>query len=316
MDIKELIEILDTEYTVDDYIDQLKNLNINCTKKELDLFMRSSDMRSNNKFNALFDKSKLSALELLNKSINNSNFNPENVLKTDYLMCLWKENKIIYELDNDFVSALIETEIDEIPTQIFSYVPCNQMVINLTGGGLLIDINKKFNYITLNIITLTTTNIKNAGYGYGLYSISFDSRKEYITPNSITKFKNIDKIIYSFLMYISNPTPGDISKDNKSYKYTSKYDNKSMNINKWNIGFRYGNTVRALKKENKNNNRKVSINMYKKHASPRPHIRKGHWHAYKVGEGRKKVIVKWIAPILVNSKDTKDIIPTIQKVVL
>ena len=117
-------------------------------------------------------------------------------------------------------------------------------------------------------------------------------------------------------MYISNPTPGDISKDNKSYKYTSKYDNKSMNINKWNIGFRYGNTIRALKKENKNNSRKVSINMYKKHASPRPHIRKGHWHTYKVGEGRKKVIVKWIAPILVNSKDTKDIIPTIQKVVL
>lgn len=312
MDFKELVDILDTEYQVDDYIDQLKNLNINCTKKELDLFMRSSNMRSNIKFSALFDKTKLNVLDMINKNTNN-NCKPEYILKTDYLMCLWKQNKIIYELDDDFVNALINTELDKIPIQIFDTVPYNQMVINLAGGALLIDINKKFKLYTINVITLTRINT-DIDIGYGLYSISFDSRKEYIVPKSITKFKNIDKVIYSFIMYISNPTPGDITKDTKSYKYISRYDNKSVSINKWKVGYRYGSKVRSLK--NNNITKKVSINMYKKHASPRPHMRKGHWHKYKTGQGRKNIIVKWVAPILVCGESNNDLIPTAQKVTL
>ena len=36
------------------------------------------------------------------------------------------------------------------------------------------------------------------------------------------------------------------------------------------------------------------------HASPRAHWRKGHWHNFRYGPGRKELKLKWIEPIFVN----------------
>lgn len=39
------------------------------------------------------------------------------------------------------------------------------------------------------------------------------------------------------------------------------------------------------------------------HASPRPHIRRAHWHTYRVGPGREQSQLKWLPPIPVNVDD-------------
>lgn len=39
------------------------------------------------------------------------------------------------------------------------------------------------------------------------------------------------------------------------------------------------------------------------HKGPRPHIRKAHWHSFRVGPGRKHVVLKWLAPIAVAMRD-------------
>ena len=36
------------------------------------------------------------------------------------------------------------------------------------------------------------------------------------------------------------------------------------------------------------------------HASPRAHWRRGHWHGYRYGEGRKTLKSKWVQPVYVN----------------
>jgi hypothetical protein len=36
-------------------------------------------------------------------------------------------------------------------------------------------------------------------------------------------------------------------------------------------------------------------------ARPRAHIRRAHWHTFRVGEGRRGVKVKWVAPIPVKA---------------
>jgi len=38
------------------------------------------------------------------------------------------------------------------------------------------------------------------------------------------------------------------------------------------------------------------------HASPRAHWRRGHWHGYRYGEGRKTLRRKWVQPVYVNSQ--------------
>lgn len=47
--------------------------------------------------------------------------------------------------------------------------------------------------------------------------------------------------------------------------------------------------------------------------SPRPHVRRAHWHTYRVGQGRTDAIIKWLPPIPINI-ESGDIVPTIHEV--
>ena len=35
--------------------------------------------------------------------------------------------------------------------------------------------------------------------------------------------------------------------------------------------------------------------------SPRAHMRRAHWQRYRVGPGRKEIVLKWIEPVFVGS---------------
>lgn len=50
------------------------------------------------------------------------------------------------------------------------------------------------------------------------------------------------------------------------------------------------------------------------HRPPATHVRRAHWHTFRVGEGRKKIQIKWLAPIVVNADGEKKNIVTINKV--
>lgn len=50
------------------------------------------------------------------------------------------------------------------------------------------------------------------------------------------------------------------------------------------------------------------------HRSPVTHVRRAHWHTFRVGEGRKKIQVKWLAPVVVNADGEQKNIITINKV--
>lgn len=41
--------------------------------------------------------------------------------------------------------------------------------------------------------------------------------------------------------------------------------------------------------------------------SPTPHLRRAHWHTYKVGPGRQQSVVKWLHPVLVGAKESADV---------
>lgn len=76
-------------------------------------------------------------------------------------------------------------------------------------------------------------------------------------------------------------------------------------IRKWDVGVRIGNAVRAY--------RKAAVAHEKPggtHASPRPHMRRGHWHNFWMGAksdpASRKLVLKWVAPTFanVNGEDT------------
>lgn len=48
--------------------------------------------------------------------------------------------------------------------------------------------------------------------------------------------------------------------------------------------------------------------------APRPHIRRAHWHTYRIGEGRTGITLKWVPPVLVGGKGLEDLPATIRAV--
>jgi len=58
--------------------------------------------------------------------------------------------------------------------------------------------------------------------------------------------------------------------------------------------------VRWLGKNFSNNRTKSCAGSGGSHASPRAHWRRGHWHGYRYGEGRKILKRKWVQPVYVN----------------
>lgn len=78
----------------------------------------------------------------------------------------------------------------------------------------------------------------------------------------------------------------------------------------WNVGVRIGTAIRRYRNENllaDTNETEYSGT----HASPRPHIRRAHFHHFWAGpkQGERYLILKWLPPIPVNVDD--DILPAV-----
>ncbi len=90
----------------------------------------------------------------------------------------------------------------------------------------------------------------------------------------------------------------------------------------WNVGQRIGSTIRRYRntevlrqgvgKKTDLENKKDGEEILKKKASPRPHLRRAHWHSFWKGprDGNRELIVHWIppTPIGVNKDDDHPIV--------
>ena len=94
------------------------------------------------------------------------------------------------------------------------------------------------------------------------------------------------RLILTLMAYISSDEP-DVKDKGKQY-YTVKRRDRTIptSVRFWDVGYRYF-TERKAKPS-------VSTGNPASHASPRPHIRRGHWHTYRCGPGRTQVKIRWI----------------------
>jgi hypothetical protein len=85
----------------------------------------------------------------------------------------------------------------------------------------------------------------------------------------------------------------------------------------WEVGYRIGATIRAGQ-ANTHDHRPVHGSEERIHSSPRPHLRKAHYHHFWTGplKGERKLIVRWLHPILVAAGENEDpgIVPTVHRV--
>jgi hypothetical protein len=80
----------------------------------------------------------------------------------------------------------------------------------------------------------------------------------------------------------------------------------ASNATEWDVGYRIGASLRLARHE-------PSEPGDGHHASPRPHIRRAHWHSYWTGPraGERRIVLKWLPPIPIGAGE---IVPTIHEV--
>ena len=82
----------------------------------------------------------------------------------------------------------------------------------------------------------------------------------------------------------------------------------------WEVGYRLGAALRAALAGHE-----ASTGSSGDHASPRPHVRRAHWHSFWVGQKdlpeTRSVVLKWLPPIPVNVQDVGGLTPTVRDVV-
>lgn len=63
-----------------------------------------------------------------------------------------------------------------------------------------------------------------------------------------------------------------------------------------------GQRERVVAKDTDEDTTDSSVSSLRKYKN-RPHVRRAHWHHYWVGEGRSKIVLRWINTTLVNAND-------------
>jgi hypothetical protein len=130
----------------------------------------------------------------------------------------------------------------------------------------------------------------------GIVLSNFDSVVS-VTEYNSPVFKELIIFTMHFLMFLSSKTK-DIVKD-PTYKIPKVYGKEFREIEKWNVGFYYGEKIRSIEKRTRLYEGIAAIAEQKNR--PRPHVRRAHWHNYWCGSGIDKYLeLKWIEPTYCN----------------
>ena len=94
-------------------------------------------------------------------------------------------------------------------------------------------------------------------------------------------------------------------------KRPHRTNGKPMNIRQWEVGYRISTPF--LAEAHSLSDAASMPDEASTGISPRPHIRRAHWHHYWAGPGKTQLIVKWLEPVWVNGS-SEDIIAVEHKV--
>ena len=255
----------------------------------------------------------------------------------------WRLSKEVYVIDHDLKELLFEDPTDiEIPCEILLQLPYYSFYVEVPDL-ILEDAKYHGFFVTLeNDINngdkeLRFVFIKENGayWGYPIHieeGTIYNSMKRTMEQCSeqLLKHTKLEQRFFQneenqkklslfmgqclqLVLYIlaqnaditPDPEQATITKRGKTIK------DKYSEIRKWDVGFRIGNELRK---------QKFVQSDYQggTHNSPRPHIRRGHWHHFWTGpkndQSQRKLILKWLSPMAIAVGDGEDSPVVIHKV--
>lgn len=250
-------------------------------------------------------------------------------LSTLSAVLAWRRTKTIYKFDATLAEALLSQPLEgDLPDSLLMRLPEWGMWIEAPGipgffTWLEYDVNSRGAELRVLIVEYrgrdpelhsipvllgggTLDDAAKRLLESAMERAPTDAKRELVVEQQRAQgnagiYKNAQGII-NLILYLCSAEP-----DIADYKPAARRPASALPppaAKSWDVGIRIGSTIRA-------HNNAVALADHEaherreageRHASPRPHIRAAHWHRYLVGEGRKDITVKWIAPTLVGAQ--------------
>ncbi len=255
----------------------------------------------------------------------------------------WRINKSIFSFDDDFANELIDSyDInDDFPFEVLSYLPYSAvyidnkeksffaMYVSSTEHSSEIDsliiyfpcLSDADNSIRIplykssrNLVEAFNVDLRKRLYNNIPTNFSEEQFFEFNSQISNIKKDYIHKckMAIPLLMYICCAN-AEVVVDEEQEKIYEKPvgtpKDRQREIKKYNVGYRIGKFI----KNNKTYETGVSSSVGKKKSA---HMRRGHYHHYWTGKrnGKRTLILKWIAPSFINYTDCNSVNPIIYNI--
>lgn len=139
-----------------------------------------------------------------------------------------------------------------------------------------------------------------------------------LPPTVVSKIENTRYIsvkAVQLLLYVcaDNADIAENPEQARVYQKRQSIGDFPREIRKWDVGERIGEQIRVIRQQKRDMAKDDAIakddtvesdgiSSPRKYKN-RPHVRRAHWHHYWVGEGRTKLILKWVSTLIVNAED-------------
>lgn len=247
-------------------------------------------------------------------------------------LAAWRMTKGIYRFDSDLFNSLWSTPIEkEIPKDVFYSLPEWCVYIKAPGNyrcldkpllgwfvylewdvnenhpelRFVLDTGEELRPYVIHLDYTSLTDCAKATFDGSKINLKDDLKNEMANVMAKELFPLISVSLY---LCSERPDLRDLhnKKDYPKNPEPSKTKNgirffPASNPSVWLTGYRIGSAIRLSK--NEMSATKEPGTGY--HASPRPHIRRAHWHLFWTGprSGEQKPLIKWIPPIPVGSEE-------------
>ena len=233
----------------------------------------------------------------------------------------WRKNKVVYKVDAELSKQFYNMQLpDDIRTHVFTKQPAECYYIDMAGNGDTIMSNLHGIFVRTKMIDefcflqfiLIPNNKDDEVICKAMY---VDSLSDTV-PNLSKENNGFDRLnetaLYNFFLNFStylNAANRDVevsvrTRDNHARTFSVIKD-KFREVKEFDVGLRYGNTVRDHVKRYKYIGDKSPNTADKR--SITSHYRRAHWHHYWVGSGEdKKLIIKWVDSVFVKGNKETD----------
>ena len=234
----------------------------------------------------------------------------------------WSAYKTIYKIDPLFLNMLTRTDDTPIHTELFARLPFPAFYVSSqTESGadlgfivtferqpdasydlILTCIDDKMD--TELVIRCFNLNIRNGQtISEAILNTHPDETDAPLTGHIMTA------ILTAYYLVSLNPDIRQI-KIPKNKRPTTQNGTR-LNFRKWDVGFREGASIERMMKQTESE--PTGRTVHRTHKN-RPHVRRAHWHHYWTGKGRTELVVRWLAPMVINENaESGAPIPTIHR---